>query len=414
MIEAVASSGYLDTSIDQVLAGTGLARSTFYDHFADKADCFRAAIESVGLDIDERLALLTAGTGASLEEVIETMVGFADEDTDVARVLFIESLGAGPRSIALRDSLLARLDSILAGALQRATGAGEHIDLPARTLSGAIFRLLAMRLLRRDPQLGTLTAELLAWAESYRTGSAPRWREEYPVPGLRSLSAASVPRLDQAPAQLVGRVRRRDLEQAQRERIVRAVMRCSYERGYSQVTVADITAAAKVSRKAFYKQFPEKVDAALAADELVFQSGMVASAAGFFSAAEWPERAWEGGVGLLSFLAANPEAARFAFVETSAVGHAASALAYERLGAFALFLEEGYRIRPEAERLPRTVSEALMATMFERAYLELRERRDAGGLLETMPSFVYVILAPFMGPEAAGEFVEAKVESLAG
>jgi AcrR family transcriptional regulator len=410
MIAAVASAGYRDTSVEQVLAGTGLARSTFYDHFADKSECFLAALDSVGRRVEAALEELARREGASVGQVIELLVGFAGTDIAAAKVLFVESLAAGPRSVARRDLLLERLDSVITGIWEQEDGADGGLDLPARVIGGGVVRLLAMRLGRAEPQLDRLAADLLAWAESYRHGSPPLRREESAVPAFGSPSPTSVPILDQPLVPLEGRVRRGELVQAQRLRILRALMKCSYEHGYEQVTVADITDTAMVSRKAFYKHFPEKTDAALAADELVFQTGMVAAAAGFFSAGEWPERVWQGGVGLLGFLAANPEAAHFAFVDTAAVGHPASALAYERLGAFAVFLEEAYRIRPQAQRLPRTVTEALMATMYERAYLELRDRRHARGLLETLPHFIYLILAPFIGPEAAGEFVAAKID----
>jgi AcrR family transcriptional regulator len=413
MIATVAGSGYLETSVEQVLAGTGLARSTFYDHFADKSECFLAALDSVGRRLEgelEALAGLPDATGVG--QAIELVVSFAAADTSAAKLLFVESLAGGPRSLRIRDSLLDCLDSVIARVWAREDQAGGVLDLPVRALSGGMVRLLAMRLLRADPELDTLAGDLAAWAESYRSDSPPLWRQESPVPALTHLSPMSVPILDQPLFPLKGRVRRRELDDAQRGRILRALMKCSYECGYEQVTVTDITATAMVSRKAFYKHFPEKLNAALAADELVFHSGMVASAAGFFRADTWPECAWEGGVGLLGFLAVNTEAAHFAFVETAAVGHAASALAYERLGAFAVFLEDAYRLRPQAEGLPRTVTEALMATMYERAYVELRDRRHAGRLLEALPQLTYVILAPFMGPEAAGQFVGAKLRDV--
>ena len=76
--------------------------------------------------------------------------------------------------------------------------------------------------------------------------------------------------------------------------------------------------------------------------------------------------------------------------------------------AYTLFLEEGYRQRPEAERLPRLCSEAVAG-----AILELLRRRtvegDATKVCELAPHAVYVALAPFIGPAAALELVEGKV-----
>jgi hypothetical protein len=88
-------------------------------------------------------------------------------------------------------------------------------------------------------------------------------------------------------------------------------------------------------------------------------------------------------------------------------------LTYDRLMAFTLFLEEGYHRRPEAERPPRFCSEALAATMLEIFYWVLRERQAGERLVEILPILVYMCLAPFMGPEAAGEFVEKKMNRAA-
>jgi hypothetical protein len=46
--------------------------------------------------------------------------------------------------------------------------------------------------------------------------------------------------------------------------------------------------------------------------------------------------------------------------------------------------------------------------MFELVYRELRQRRSAERLPELLPQLVYMCLAPFMGPEAAGVFVDRK------
>lgn len=46
--------------------------------------------------------------------------------------------------------------------------------------------------------------------------------------------------------------------------------------------------------------------------------------------------------------------------------------------------------------------------MFETVHREMREWRSAERLPQLLPQLVYVILAPFMGPEAAGEFVSSR------
>jgi AcrR family transcriptional regulator len=178
--------------------------------------------------------------------------------------------------------------------------------------------------------------------------------------------------------------------------------------------VAEITAAARVSRNAFYRHFHDKSEVANQALELIFEQVIGACAGAFSSAPQWPERIWRTGRTFASFFATAPDYAHVGMVETHAVGNEMVQLVYDRIGAFALFLEEGYRWRPEAEKLPRITSEAVGATMHEIAFRSLRERRSPAWYAALLPQFVFILLAPFMGPEAALEFVQTKSREAAG
>jgi hypothetical protein len=74
---------------------------------------------------------------------------------------------------------------------------------------------------------------------------------------------------------------------------------------------------------------------------------------------------------------------------------------------FALFLADGYRYRPQATQLPRIAGEAIGGAALEVINSYLRRGRTAQ-LGELLPGVAYVILAPFMGTEAAYEFVVRK------
>jgi AcrR family transcriptional regulator len=414
MVEVGARLGYGKASVERVIEGTEIARSTFYEHFADKDDCFLAALDSL---CERLLRKVEATAGAAtdnkaIEAVLKAMLGFAEDDQAGATLLFVESLAGGRRSLDLRENLKGKVEAIVEGAWAQERRGGEIVDVPATMLIGGLFRLLAMRLRQREAGLGGLGGELLGWVDSYKIAAGPpRWREARKHGTFQRLSAESLPSLD-VPLPLSGG--RHDLSSAevarsQRLRILSAVAQCSYEQGYAAVRVADITSAARVSRKAFYGQFRDKQHAVTEANERVFQAAMSAAAAAFFAVPEWPERIWAGGMALLSFLAIYPEDSYLSFVEPHAIGATTVQHAYDRLAAFSLFLEEGYHYRPEAEGLPKTSSDALIAVMFELGFAELREQRSSEGLLGLLPQLAYTILAPFMGPKGAGEFVEGKV-----
>jgi AcrR family transcriptional regulator len=56
-----------------------------------------------------------------------------------------------------------------------------------------------------------------------------------------------------------------DVRQAQRDRILRAMVAAAAELGYAAVTVADVVRRARVSRTSFYAQFTDKEDCLFAA-----------------------------------------------------------------------------------------------------------------------------------------------------
>ncbi len=410
MVTVATRIGYAEASVEEILARTGIARSTFYEHFADKSECFLAALRMLERRVLTQLHGLAADPGKGADALIESLIELAAADRPGAKLLYVESLTAGARSLAIRDELAASLTGLIEARWAQDADGGDAWDLSAARLVGGIFRLLAIRLREDDCDLGPLREGVIEWARTYAVGTeGPRWRDDRLWDPVEASPLNEPTRLDLGVPPEAGKRRHgREHARQQRTQILAALMRLSYARGYEAVTVGDVTAAAGVSRKAFYRLFPAKEEAGKEATELVFQAGMGACAAAFFSASDWPERVWRGGGALLSFLAANPEGAHLAFVESPAIGRLAVKHAYQRLEAFTLFLEQGYRQRPEDRTLSPAASEALMATMYEWAFDELRERRTVRGLLAQRPQLSYVILAPFLGPEAAGEFIEAR------
>ena len=52
---AVAERGYAAATIDDVVRRAGVSKKTFYEHFADKQDCFLAAYEAASEELLERV-----------------------------------------------------------------------------------------------------------------------------------------------------------------------------------------------------------------------------------------------------------------------------------------------------------------------------------------------------------------------
>jgi AcrR family transcriptional regulator len=125
---AVAERGYAAATIDDVVRGAGVSKKTFYEHFADKEDCFLAAYETASEELLERvreahaihddwLARTRAGVRAYLR--------WLAAEPALARVFLIEVAAAGPRALERREALRDRYAEQLAE-LQR----DAHLELP--------------------------------------------------------------------------------------------------------------------------------------------------------------------------------------------------------------------------------------------------------------------------------------------
>jgi len=113
MADAVAAKGYVATTVADVVAGAGVSRKTFYEHFRDKEECFLAAYDAgVGLVLDaiaearpaegddSWIALMRARVRAYLQ----TLAG----NPAFARTFLIEVFAAGPRALDRRADVLRR------------------------------------------------------------------------------------------------------------------------------------------------------------------------------------------------------------------------------------------------------------------------------------------------------------------
>jgi AcrR family transcriptional regulator len=106
---AVAERGYAAATIDDVVRRAGVSKKTFYDHFADKQDCFLAAYEAASEELLARVAEAHASadddwverTRAGIRAYLRWLAG----DPALARVYLIEVAAAGPEALERRERL---------------------------------------------------------------------------------------------------------------------------------------------------------------------------------------------------------------------------------------------------------------------------------------------------------------------
>jgi AcrR family transcriptional regulator len=186
-VGAIEEFGYAGTTVAHITARAKVSRRTFYELFEDREACIAALIEDVLALLEDELA------GAGLEGLpwrervrggLVVILGFFDREPALARVCVVQALSSGPRVLARREGILARLAGVLDQGRGEGQRAGECSALTAEGLVGGAFGIVHARLLRgeREGLLG-LVGELMAMIVLPYMGSAAARRElVLPVP----------------------------------------------------------------------------------------------------------------------------------------------------------------------------------------------------------------------------------------
>jgi AcrR family transcriptional regulator len=164
-IELFAEQGYEDTTVEQIAAGAGLNRSTFFRHFGDKREILFGGQDGLASRFAE--SIQSAPTRHTALEAIE--VGFAD----IAAVWFTPE----------RRDLAPRRISVVASNPELA----ERELLKRRGITNAIAAALRSRGIE-EPST-TVAAELatLAFSQTVTAWAAPDNTEEFHVIARRVL-----------------------------------------------------------------------------------------------------------------------------------------------------------------------------------------------------------------------------------
>jgi AcrR family transcriptional regulator len=113
---AVAERGYAAATIDDVVRRAGVSKKTFYEHFADKQDCFLAAYEAASEELLERVREAHAAEDDWLERTragVRAYLRWLSAEPALARVFLIEVAAAGPQALEQREGLRDRYAELM-------------------------------------------------------------------------------------------------------------------------------------------------------------------------------------------------------------------------------------------------------------------------------------------------------------
>lgn len=381
LVATVAERGYEATRIEDLVELSGVSRRTFYSHFADKRECFCAALEAL---VGDGVALVRAnydGEGdweAGVRGGLAAFLQLLVTQPAAAKVCFAEIYAAGPEAVAILEGAFDRFGAIVEGGL---AGVPEMAGMPTElvgALLGGLRNLIQSRLLAaRSQSLGELAGPLFSWALSYRPPPQPLRRPRRGGP-IVPMPAG---------------------EEEVAERILWALATEASEHGYPETTVAQIAARAHVSLATFYSYFEGKEAAMLAALDSGTSRLLAAMLPAYRRGADWPHGVRLALGAMLNFSRSEPGFARLAAVEVYGAGPAALAARERTMAGLRELISSGLELEPTASPL---AAEAIAASIRALVYAQLR-RRGAAALPEIAPLATYVALCPFLGADAAVE-----------
>ncbi len=384
MVATVAEKGYEATTVADLVELSGVSRSAFYRHFADKQACFLAAIEAL---VEPALETVTGGLEPSdksldkelAKQAFETLLKLIVAQPAAAKMCFVEVYAAGPEGVALVDQTLDAFEVLVKRMLDSVPG---HEGMPSeivRALIGGIQKVIHKRLYRgEEGELVKLAPQLWDWIFCYPPPPGP-----LRVPRRRSLKA-------------------RPFEERQAasnppERLLRALAAVVSEKGYPETTVAEIVDRAKTSQRTFYEHFANKEEAMVAALDSGSSQMLAAALPAFRRASDWSHAVHDTQEAMFSFGVQEPEYARLGAVEMYAAGKRALEQREVVTEGMEGLLAPGYELAPD---IPPITAEAIGGALYALFYDHVKQK-GAERLAEMVPLAVYVTLAPFLGAAEA-------------
>jgi AcrR family transcriptional regulator len=151
MLRAASELGYRRANVQEVIERAGVSRPTFYEHFANKEECFLIALDTATARLRDRVATASSKGRDNLRDRfrfgLETLLNFAATEPDAARAVIVEARGASPEAVMRRDRLLDHFaDCIDAQVRKLLPGATSYSPITASGIVGGVEALLYSRL----------------------------------------------------------------------------------------------------------------------------------------------------------------------------------------------------------------------------------------------------------------------------
>jgi AcrR family transcriptional regulator len=398
MVEAVARHGYEGTTLRELVRLAGVSKSTFYEHFDSKQECFLATFDEIVSQLAARASGAYSEDGDLRERLAAALTVFMNlmvNEPEAARLATVESLALGEAGVAHREQGSAAFELMIHKSLEHSSSV-EVSPTTVRAIAAG-FRGVVYRRLRTGgvDQLPGLVDDLVDWALEYRQpeGEAVRLAAAAAAEPASDSGAKDDSTLDWR--EPPGSPRSRT-ELTQRERIVRAIGQLVLERGYGMLSIPSISAKAGTSNQTFYEHFSNKREAFIATFDASAAEALVVTDAAFVAAGAGPEATGAAIRAILEHISRDELFARLTFFELQTAGPDALDRADATMDRFTAFLRPTIALKGAEMQAP----DELLLAIGSGAWSVIQHELVAGrgeSLPERAPELARIVLTPFAG-----------------
>jgi AcrR family transcriptional regulator len=420
MTDTVAERGYSSSTIKEVVERAGVSRNVFYEHFADKRECFLAAYDATLARHRDAAASAYDMDGDVVERaqaVLRALFDVATADPGGVHLVTVEVGAVGEAGFERREALFTGFEGLLRGSLSLTPRLSTVPNPVLRAVVGGLTRVVYARVQSgKQAELLKLVPDLVRWASAYAQRS-PMFAFRDPSPSMPSdatgLWGGRAPgTLSSLGAGANGANGSRRLAppkqgvadsfhvHSQRERIVDAVANIAARSGYAGLTVKGIGEESGIAPSSFRQHFSGKEEAFLVAYELGHAKGLAVVERAFSAESDWRLGVRAGVSALFDFLASEPAFAQMALVESMIATRRSAERSRRGVSGYAKMLEPGLRAAPEESRPPGVAIEAISGGIFELCMTYTLKGR-VHELSELVPRATFFALTPFLGAEEA-------------
>lgn len=149
IIAAVADSGYPETTIATIVKAAQLSRKTFYEHFANKEECFAAAYEASFDYLRQAIGGVErdGDWGRLVRARLERLLSLLSAEPDLASFFLVAPTSAGDEIVERHHKAMRELiGEVTKGAPARSKKKREPLETREQALAGGVSRLIVLKL----------------------------------------------------------------------------------------------------------------------------------------------------------------------------------------------------------------------------------------------------------------------------